>query len=371
MNKKSIFWVCLVLFLLLSPAVYATGNDEKTKLKIIPKNDSIKANETTLVNHSAEQSTGQTGFERIFGHDINITDPDSYSGKHEDKEYSSNFTDTDAYSDIAVSAWDKIMLHMAEDINGQYGGMVEFIFQFITWNIKPWEIVSIAELEHQMWLLIFPLSAIIVLAVLIARSAALAEPQGYKTLFGNVDIIQNDFVGGGLFVIIALASEGTVMAILFALDLINAYLMSGIFESIRPSPNNAVMYLCMAIIWLLLFIFFFYRQVMIVAMYVVAPIFGMFFATGMFKEMIDSIGDKFLKALIMQPICIFITNVAIKVMEASYLHFYGISMWEASTEVMFYLALFAVLLLTCIWCLFTKVNFFRRAVSFAVYRKVL
>jgi hypothetical protein len=286
------------------------------------------------------------------------------------KPYSDNFTDTDAYSDIAVSAWDKILLHMAEQVTGQYGDLVGFIFQFIIWNVKPWEIVPLQEFEHQMWLLVFPLSILIILAVMIARTVALSEPQGYKTMFGNVDIIQNDFVGGGLFVIIALASEGTVMAILFALDLINAYLMSSIFDSIRPNPDNAVMYFFMALIWLLLFIFFMYRQIMIVALYVIAPIFGMMFATGLFKEMVDDIGDKFTKALLMQPICIFITNIAIKVMEITSLNFFGVPFLQGTYQSLFYLALFVILLFTCIWCLFTKVNFFKRAVGLAVYRKV-
>lgn len=346
----------LALLLLLSPVVSAE------KLRIISENTSSEdtkfQNQTTFIPGMNGDLVIQNG---------NFTDREE---KDTDKNPNpENFTDIDAYSDIAVSAWDKIMIHMADDINGQYGNTVEFIFKFITWNIKPWEIVPIQELEHQMWLLIFPCSAIIVLAVLIARSMALAEPTGYKTLFGNVDIIQNDFVGGGLFIIIALASEGTVMCIMFALDLINAYLMSNIFESIRPNADHAAMYFFMAVIWALLFFFFFYRQVMIVALYVIAPIFGMLFATGLFKDMIDDIGDKFTKALIMQPLCIFLTNIAIKVMEAAYMQFYGITIWDANDEGLFYAGLFVVLLFACIWCLFTKINFFKRAVGFAVYKR--
>jgi hypothetical protein len=351
---RKIFYF-LALLLLLSPAVVSAE-----KLRIVSENQSVDVQNQTIIPG--------------FNGDLIIPDQEEEEEESRDNKPPSgqpnNFTDTDAYSDIAVSAWDKIMIHMADDIKGEYGDTVGFIFKFITWNIKPWEIVSIKDLEHQMWLMIFPLSIIIVLAVLIARSAALADPQGYKTMFGNVDIIQNDFIGGGLFVIIALASEGTAVAIIMALDLINAFLMSSILESIRPSADTAIMYFCLGVIEAGLFIFFFYRQVMIVAMYVIAPIYGMFFATGLFKEAVDEIGDKFTKALLMQPLCIFITNIGIKVMEATHMHFFGFSILEAGNSSIFYFALFVVLLFTCIWCLFTKVNFFKRIVGIAVYRRI-
>lgn len=354
--RKILFLFALLL--LLSPAVVSAE-----KLQIIPAGENQSthlANETII--------PGLTG-DLVIPDLIGKQDKDEKENKP--PAQADNFTDTDAYSDIAVSAWDKIMIHMVEDIRGEHGDTVGFIFQFITWNIKPWEIVQIKGLEHQMWLLIFPLSAIIVLAVMIGRTVALAEPQGYKTLFGNVDIIHNDFVGGGLFVVIALASEATVTAIILALDLINAFLMSSIFESIRPSLDTATMYFCMGIIEAGLFIFFFYRQVMIVAMYIIAPIYGMFFATGMCKEAVDKVGDKFAKALLMQPLCIFLTNVAIIVAELAHIHFFGISLWEAQNSGLFYLALFVILLFACIWCLFTKINFFKRIVGIAVYKKVV
>jgi hypothetical protein len=351
---RKIFLV-LALLLLLSPAVVSAE-----KLRVIPSDE---RNQTVDVDN-------QTIIPGLNG-DLVIQDGGKEE-KEKDKKPSSsnNFTDTDAYSDIAVSAWDKIMIHMADDIKGEYGDTVGFIFSFITWNVKPWEIVSIQELEHQMWLMIFPISILIVLSVMVARSAALADPSGYKTMFGNVDIVHNDFLGGGLFVIIALASEGTAIGIILALDLINAFLMSSILESIRPSLDTATMYLALGVIEGVLFIFFFYRQVMIVAMYVIAPIYGLFFATGLFKEAVDEIGDKFTKALLMQPLCIFLTNIAIKVMEAAHVHFFGIQIYDAKDGGIFYLALFVVLLFACIWCLFTKVNFFKRIVGIAVYRRI-
>lgn len=368
---KYLFW--LALLLILYPSVVSAA-DEDTKLNIISVENQSAAPEGLFgENYSSEIPviyipgvTRDQETENVSESEGIFQDPEN-----KDKNYSSNFTAPDAYSDIAVDAWDKIMWNMGNQINGRFGGTVTFIFKFITWNIKPWEIAEIAEFEHQNWLLLFPLGILIIICVNLARVAATAGPTGYKTVFGNVDIVHNDFLGSGLFMGIALSSSVVAVLLLMGLDVINAYFMILVFDSIRPSVDTGVMYFMLALTWLLVFVFFFYRQVMIVILYAISPFYGLAFATGMFKEAVDDIGDKFIRALIMQPACIIVTVVSIKVMEASKILVFGVEIWEAGDQAMFYFALAMMLLLTCCYCTFGKATWVKRGISLIVTKKVL
>jgi hypothetical protein len=290
---------------------------------------------------------------------------------------SAYLTSSDVGSGMVADGINLALTHMGDDITKHYGTTRGAIFHFITWNIKPEQIPILKDFYQKNLKLAFPLAILFILGAVISRSLAIADPVSYTNVFGRKDFAQNDAVGGGLFMLIGLAFGLAFMGLMAALDIINAYLMLTVMDSIAPSIDNGILYLMMALIELLLFVFFIYRQMWIVAGYCFAPLYGLLFASGYLKEFTDSIGDKFLRAMIMQPMAIAATVFFIIVIKA----FTSSPEWTAyksvdptggagMIEASFYVVLFLVLLGVCLWCIFGKMTMVKRLVGFSALKKM-
>lgn len=282
---------------------------------------------------------------------------------------SSDFSAKDVGSDMVAEGINKGLTRMGDDIYKQFGQERGFIFRFITWNIKPDQIPTVKEFYTKNLKLAFPLAFLFILGTVISRSIAISNPAAFTNVFGRKDFAQNDLVGGGLFLIIGLTFGFLFLGFMALLDLVNSYLMVTVLDSIAPSFDNGVMYLLMALIELALSVFFIYRQIWIVAAYVFSPLYGLLFASGYLKEFVDSVGDKFLRAMIMQPFCIVTTVVWIIVMKAISVSNTWMQ-WDASRSGLPYVALFLILLDVCCWCIWGKMTFVKRIVGFGVIKKV-
>jgi hypothetical protein len=287
-------------------------------------------------------------------------------------------TNSDVGSGMVADGINLALTKMGDDVYKNFGLTRGFIFAFITWNIKPDQIPILNQFYQKNLKLAFPLTFLFILGAVISKSLAVADSVTYTNVFGKKDFAKNDMVGGGLFLLIGLSFGFLFMGVMAALDLINAYLMLTVMDSIAPNIDNGILYLMMSLIELLLSVFFIYRQMWIVAGYAFAPLYGLLFASGYLKEFTDSIGDKFLRAMIMQPMAIATTVFFIIVVKAlttsqiwltyQYLDPSGSS---AVIEGSFYVILFLILLGVCLWCIFGKMTMIKRLVGFKTLKMVI
>lgn len=282
-----------------------------------------------------------------------------------------NFKEADAgIGMVATGTWVEGPRLAGDNIYETFGWTRGFISSYITYNVDAENIPIAKDYNNMNTTLAVIIAVLFVIGEGLTTSVAAANYPAYQNVFGDKDFSQKKYAGGGISVIAGLGASWIFRGIITLINLVDAYMMFSVMEAIKPSVDTGIMYLAMAIIELLLFVFFFYRQMVIVAMYIVAPIYGVLWASGYFKEFIDSIGDKVLRALIMQPLCIFVTTVAILVMQVMELEIWGIKVWDADNELMLYVILLAILLYTCVWCLFGKMTLIKRTGNMLVKKAV-
>ena len=269
---------------------------------------------------------------------------------------------TQAGSDMITEAvTEDIPRKLGNSVFDQFGGVRKWITKFYTWNIKPWMIPGVEKFYHSNLLLVFPLIILFVMGSTLAKFFAIANPQAVKEVFGETTWAYKDSLGGTLFMLIGAFSGGAYYAVMLVLDLINMYLMFQVMETIEPSIDNATMFFGLACITVLLFIFFVYRQMWIAAGYGLAPIFGVLFFSGCFSDFTDNVGEMWLRAMMMQPLSILITVFWLIVIKGISMEIFGTTVWDASDAGLPYLALFAILLAGCCWCVWGNFSLMRRA----------
>lgn len=272
---------------------------------------------------------------------------------------------------ITKSVTEDIPRKLGDSVFDQFGGVRKWLVKFYTWNIKPWEIIGVEKFYNNNLLLVFPAIILFLLGATLAKFIAIANPQAVKEVFGETTWAYKDAIGGTLFMLIGAFSGGAFYAFMLLLDLVNLYLMFQVMETIEPSMNNAGMYFGMAIITVLLFVFFVYRQMWIVAGYALSPVYGVLFASGCFSDFTDNVGETFLRAMMMQPLSILIMVVWLIVIKGIALEIYGTSVWQASESGLPYLALFTILLAGCCWCVWGKFSIMRRAKQIVSFGKMV
>lgn len=282
------------------------------------------------------------------------------------------FDEFDAGSDmVAVGVWDKGPTIAANKIYDTFGKTRGFIFSFITYNIDPEKIPIAKYYNDQNQNIAIILAVLFMFGEGLTSSMAGVDYTAYKNVFGDKDFSQKPGIGGGLSMLAGISAAWIFRGVMIFIDLIDAYLMIQVMDAIKPSIDNGLMYFFMAIIELSLFGFFLYRQLLIGAMYIASPIYGVLWASGHLKEFVDSIGDKFIRALIMQPLCIFITVVSISLMKVMEWDVLGFTLMEGDDSGIAYLFLTFFLVMACIWCLLSDFKIIKRAVNVAVFKKVV
>jgi hypothetical protein len=281
------------------------------------------------------------------------------------------FDEFDAGSDmVAKGVWDKGPTIAANEIYDTFGKTRGFIFSFITYNINPEKIPIAKNYNDQNQNLAIILAVLFMLGEGLTSSMAGVDYAAYKNVFGDKDFSQKPGIGGGLAMLAGISAAWIFRGLMIFIDLIDVYFMIQVMDAIKPSLDTGLMYFFMALIEVSLFGFFLYRQLLIGAMYIISPIFGVLWASGHLKEFVDSIGDKFIRALIMQPLCIFITVVSISLMEVMDWDVLGITIFEGNDSGIAYLFLTFFLVMACIWCLFSNFTIIKRVAKIAVFKKV-
>jgi hypothetical protein len=317
-----------------------------------------------LQENLSNTSINQIGNYPIVPEEKNYTAPIPQNGGQVFDEY-------DAGTDmVSNGVWVKGPTVAADGIYDAFGLTRGFIFSLVGYNINPEKIPIAKDYNDQNQNMAVILAVIFIIGESLASSAAASNYPAYRNVFGEKDFSQKKYVGGGIAMIAGISAAWIFRGIMILIDLINAYMMIQIMDAIKPSLDNGIMYLAMCIIELILAIFFLYRQVLIGAMYIASPIYGVMWASGYMKEFIDSIGDKFVRALIMQPLCIFVTCVAIVIMKAMEWSVLGITVFEGDDELLMYVFLLIILVYTCVWCLFGKMTIVKRTLNLVIFKKV-
>jgi hypothetical protein len=328
------------------------------KLKVIaPEN---KTEESTLVsalgvNYSFKNDSLPQSIPRDDDHELS-----------ESKEFGS----IDAVANAQAQGNMLTLQLLANDVNKNFGGIRGFIYNVITFNIDPENIPIAKDYNDMNANLAVILGVLFLLGESLASSAAANDYSAYSNVFGERDFTDRRGIGGGISVIAGIGATYIFRGIMVLIGMVDAYLMLMVMDSIEPNASNVMIYFFMTIIELLLLIFFVYRQVLIVAMYIMAPIYGVLWASGIAKEFIDKIGDKFVRALIMQPLAIFVTVACIITFKALKVSVMGVTIWSGDTEGLFGLFLCALLFYTCKWCLFGEMTIVRRTAKFLITKKV-
>ncbi len=340
--------IFILLFLIIMSSWQAAG---------VEQND-------TLNNSIHVGDVGNPPVEFSNGHNQEVAVPE---------EEDQHFDEFDALSDtVAEGVWDKGPTIAADNIYKTFGNTRGFIFSFVTYNINPESIPIAKDYNDKNQNMAIILAVLFLLGESMSSSMASANYPAYKNVFGEKDFSQKKYMGGGVSMIAGLGAAWIFRGVMILIDLIDAYLMLQVMDSIKPSLDTGIMYFAMAVMEALLFGFFLYRQVLIGAMYIASPVYGVMWASGYMKEFIDAIGDKFIRALIMQPLCIFITCVAIVIIKFVDWSMFGIAIWgaDASIQLTMYAFLMIFLVGACIWCLTSKFTIIKRAAKIAVFKKV-
>lgn len=349
--------IFLALLLLLSPCVSSAGN-----VTVIPKQNSSE-------NTTQQNVTPQVDFMTFAG--MNTTVFSNSQNNNSVNNSGDRFDDYDAGSDmVAEGTWIKGPTLAGDKIYEQFGMTRGSINEFITYNVNPDNIPIAKDYNNMNTTTAVILAVLFVIGEGLATSVAAANYPAYRNVFGDKDFSQERYAGGGISMIAGLGASWIFRGIMTLINLVDAYMMILVMDAIKPSLDTGIMYFAMAIIELILFAFFFYRQIVIVSMYIVAPIYGVFWASGYLKEFIDSIGDKVIRALIMQPLCIFVTTISILVMQVMELDVMGVTIWEADDKLSLYFILLIILLYTCGWCLFGKMTLVKRTGSLVLKKAV-
>jgi hypothetical protein len=240
----------------------------------------------------------------------------------------------------------------------------------ITFNVDPENIPIARDYNNINTNFAVILAVLVIFGESIATSAAASNYPAYSNVFGEKDFSQRRFIGGGISVMAGIGGSYIFRGIMLLIGMIDAYMMLMVMDSIEPNASNVTIYFFLTIAELIVLLFFIYRQVVIVAMYIASPIYGVMWASGYMKDFIDSIGDKVIRVLIMQPLCIFLTVVSIITFKALDMKVMGITVWSGDSEGLFGLALCIMIVATCWWCMFGNFTIVKRTFGLLVKGKV-
>lgn len=297
----------VILSLFLVSLIVPVQALETGKPRIIPGNF---VEDIVLPNFSSSENITGEEINTDFVQEKNLTAPIPFE---EGNVFSADRAGNDSFkagSDMVAYAFtETIPRSIGDSIFERFGSFRGWLTKFYTYNIKPWEIPIVKDFCKNNKLLCLPLIFLFLGGFTLARNVAIASPLQTQTVFGQTDWAYRDTIAGGLFMVIGSCFEAGFYILMLILDYVNLYLMFSVMESVEPSIDNAGMYFCMALISALLFIAFVYRQCWIVAGYAFAPFYGVMFAAGLMKGIIDPLGEMFLRAIIMQPACIAVTVI--------------------------------------------------------------
>jgi hypothetical protein len=219
----------------------------------------------------------------------------------------------------------------------RYGETRSSIMTFVSINIQPDKIEAVQKVEEKttpVWLL---LVVFFILGTPIRNTLARAGYQTYSSHFGTPNLSGEKYVGTVFLLGCSYATPNLVLLVIEACTIVSAYFMLSVMDYIKPSLDNAWLYLFMAIGEALLAVFFIIRPFVICIIYAVCKLLAVWFLSGIWKGEITWVWSRFFKVLTLQPVVIFVTCICIV----------GIQWSGLYTTPGAYIAMFALLFYIC------------------------
>lgn len=282
----------------------AAFNDTSSFGKVISLNDA-KVNDSNIMNYTSEENT---------------------ISEQKSKDYSSQ----DAGASMIQKGIDSCVLALANaigdiwknnsvtnaldensNVTEEYGATRGAIFTFITENPEPDKIEPIANFESNTKAEWAFLVCVFILGFVMVTNVSKANKGAFNHALGDHDLSDSRFIGGAILCMASYFAPKLVLLSIALCEVISKFVMVNVLDYIEPSVENAWMYLFMAIGEALVAVFFIVRPWVIDIVYAASRFIAVLFFMGIFTDEIRWVVNKYVKILLLQPICIFVACICL------------------------------------------------------------
>jgi hypothetical protein len=196
-------------------------------------------------------------------------------------------------------------------VTEEYGATRGAIFTFVTVNPEPDKIGPIQKFESESKAVWAFLVCVFILGFVMFANIARANKSAYSYSLGDHDFSDSRFIGGS---ILCMAAYLAPKAVLVSLDLCTAlsqFAMLNVLDYIEPSLENAYLYFMMTLGETLVAVFFIVRPWIIDIAYAASRLVVVIYFMGFFQDEIRWAFSKYVKVLLLQPVCIFFSCVCL------------------------------------------------------------
>lgn len=202
-------------------------------------------------------------------------------------------------------------LNKNSNVTDEYGATRGAIFTFITVNPEPEKIEPIANFESNTKAEWAFLVCVFILGFVVFANVARANKGAFNHALGDRDISDSRFVGGAILCMASYFAPKLVLLSIYVCEMISKFAMVNILDYIEPSIENAWLYLFMTIGEFLVAIFFIIRPWVIDIFYAASRFIAVLFFMGIFTDEIRWAVNKYIKVLLLQPVCIFVACICL------------------------------------------------------------
>lgn len=245
------------------------------------------------------------------------------------------------------------------EVTEKYGSMRGAIITVVTFVPNPYDDPFIQELYKNYNNLAIYFVVLFIIGEWFNRRAA--QLKITTSVFGEKDLSQSRFIGGICMCMLALAANIIYM---FALDIIEAlsgYAVMPSIDMIAPTPENLLLYACLALFDLVLFVFFAIRYLLIYIFAVLCSLIAVLLVPESTREFAFDAIEKIIRILMMQPVAILFTVIGIHVIKGL----------PVGSEPLGTLCLTILVFLVCWYCLVGKFTLLKQGIKFAVTKGVM
>ncbi|MDD2286870.1 MAG: hypothetical protein PHQ11_15895 [Paludibacter sp.] len=197
------------------------------------------------------------------------------------------------------------------NVTDEYGATRGAIFTFITENPEPDKIEPIANFESNTKAEWAFLVCVFILGFLMVANIARANKGAFNHALGDHDLSDSRFIGGAFLCMASYFAPKLVLLSIDLCEMLSKFAMLNVLDYIEPSIENAWMYLFMTIGEALVSIFFIIRPWVIDIFYASSRFLAVLFFMGLFVDEIRWVVSKYIRVLLLQPVCIFVACICL------------------------------------------------------------
>ncbi|MDD2286443.1 MAG: hypothetical protein PHQ11_13725 [Paludibacter sp.] len=300
--------ISIILLIMLTIPASASVNDTLNYGKVVSL-DEARINDSDNVNYTS-----------------NTTEDTDVISEQKSKDYSSQ----DVGASMIQKGIDACVLSLANavgsvwknnsvseafednsNVTNEYGATRGAIFTFITENPEPDNIEPISNFESNTKAEWAFLVCIFILGFVMVANIAKANQGAFNHALGDHDLSDSRFVGGAFLCMASYFAPKLVLLSIDVCEIISKFAMLNVLDYIEPSIENAWMYLFITIGEALVSIFFIIRPWVIDIFYAASRFLAVLFFMGLFVDEIRWVVSKYIRVLLLQPVCIFVACICL------------------------------------------------------------